>query len=112
MPETSTRASTPASTRPAKVLTWSGRRATSVLQPGGGELTGRDGQEVGRIGVEPRAGADDVAEDVDVGTERVERRLELLLLGVEQRQQAVDLLERRSDLGLVVVGDALELPGQ
>src|SRR6478735_2588800 len=107
----SSSASTTPRTRPTVVSRRAGR-AMSVLQPRRQELAGRDGQQVDGVRVEPRPGADDVAEDVDVRPEGVERRLQLLLLAVEQREQVVDLRERGADLGLVVGSDAAELPGQ
>src|SRR4051794_23969392 len=106
MPATSASASTMPSTRP---VVRSKGLLISVPHPRGAELTGRDAEQVGGVGVEPGPGADDVAQDRDVGTQRVQGRLELLLLRVQQRQQLVDLTERRADLRLVVRRDGAEL---
>ena len=97
------RATTTAITRPdvADPARW-----PSLVLHGSRAGTHRSGSRarLDGVGVEPRAGADDVAEDGDVGAERGERRLQLLLLAVEQREQLVDLLASAgADLRLVVL---------
>ena len=64
------------------------------------------------VGVEPRTRADDVAEDRDVGTERGEGGLELLLLADQQVEQLVDLGQGRAELRLVVLGHPAQLLGE
>src|SRR3546814_10247391 len=51
------------------------------------------GREVHDIGVEPGARSDDVAEDVGIGAIGSQGRLELLLLGGQEVEQVVELLQ-------------------
>src|ERR1700712_1165990 len=72
------------------------------------ELAAAEADEVGDVGVEPRAGPDDVDQDGRVGPEVLHGRVQLLLAGLEELRRGGQLGERVLDLLLVVGRDATQ----